>query len=316
MYCGDETGSFVGEVGSHTARFGYGGDDAPKFVVPSLCLPPPPTTSSITATAQPEGSEFTPGPRRRKKHTTLRLQRAASCYRWRGYSGADGGTDNDADDYRTPLRRARQMPESGAAAPQPIVDPDRFLSQGEAIDDWDAYASLWESAVDSLHVRDPSKHTSISTQSIRAHPTEHNAPGHSSTNLSTASGRSSRHQHEAGLAHPMLVIRPGFTHLYGSRGNIDQPPSEATAMEVDDSDTKLQEMSMDSKADTDLQQRHHQRAEVERLVELFMEDFGARAVFVAPAPMLAAFSHGRQTALVVDVGASGWCVLHVSRVVA
>jgi Actin len=320
MYCGDETGSFVGEVGSHTSRFGYGGDDAPKFVVPSLCLPPPPTTSSITATVQQEGSEFTPESRRRKKHTTLRLQRAASCYRWRAYGGADGDTDNDdAGDYRTPLRRARQTPESGAASTlQPIVDPNRFLSQGEAIDDWDAYASLWESAMDSLHVRDPSKHTSIGTKSIRAHPTEHNAPGHSSTNLSTATGRSSQHQHEAGLAHPMLVIRPGFTHLYGSRGdNNDQPPSEATAMEVDDSDTKLQEMSTDPKADTDLhQQRNHHRAEMEKLVELFMEDFGARAVFVAPAPMLAAFSHGRQTALVVDVGASGWCVLHLSRVAA
>ncbi|GAX26741.1 actin, other eukaryote [Fistulifera solaris] len=35
MYCGDETGSFVGDVGSHVARFGYGGDDAPRYVVSS-----------------------------------------------------------------------------------------------------------------------------------------------------------------------------------------------------------------------------------------------------------------------------------------
>ena len=32
MYCGDETGSFVGQVGSHTSRFGYGGDESPRFV--------------------------------------------------------------------------------------------------------------------------------------------------------------------------------------------------------------------------------------------------------------------------------------------
>lgn len=35
MYCGDETGAFIGDVGSHTARFGYGGEDCPKLVVPS-----------------------------------------------------------------------------------------------------------------------------------------------------------------------------------------------------------------------------------------------------------------------------------------
>ena len=35
MYCGDETGSYIGDVGSHTCRFGYGGEDNPKFVVPS-----------------------------------------------------------------------------------------------------------------------------------------------------------------------------------------------------------------------------------------------------------------------------------------
>ena len=35
MYCGDETGSFIGDVGSHVCRFGYGGEDNPKLVVPS-----------------------------------------------------------------------------------------------------------------------------------------------------------------------------------------------------------------------------------------------------------------------------------------
>ena len=30
MYCGDETGAFVGDLGHSTSRFGYGGDDAPK----------------------------------------------------------------------------------------------------------------------------------------------------------------------------------------------------------------------------------------------------------------------------------------------
>lgn len=35
MYCGDETGAVIGDIGSHTARFGYGGEDCPKVVISS-----------------------------------------------------------------------------------------------------------------------------------------------------------------------------------------------------------------------------------------------------------------------------------------
>ena len=35
MYCGDETGAFIGDVGSETARFGFGGEDAPKCCLSS-----------------------------------------------------------------------------------------------------------------------------------------------------------------------------------------------------------------------------------------------------------------------------------------
>jgi Actin len=336
MYCGDETGSFVGEVGSHTSRFGYGGDDAPKFVAPSCCLP---TTRTTTANAAAEQQHHggpggkTVGDRRRKY--TLRLQCATSCYRWRGGAAAEADGDGDATadpctaDYRTPLRRAQTSSESeasaaAAAAVEPIVDPNRFLSQGESIDDWDAYASLWESAMDALRVRDPAKHNSnaggsasSSNKSPRTQP-DH-ASGLSSTNFS-ATSRPSSSERDAALVHPMLVIRPGFTHMYGTRSNNNNnnntaPAHDAAseAMDVDDKDGKTQESSATSKPLIDSlqhqdQRHHHHRAEMERLVELFMEDFGARAVFVAPAPMLAAFSHGRQTALVVDVGASGWYV--------
>ena len=36
MYCGDETGAFIGDIASHTSRFGYGGEDSPSMVVPSF----------------------------------------------------------------------------------------------------------------------------------------------------------------------------------------------------------------------------------------------------------------------------------------
>ena len=43
MYCGDETGAFVGDVGRDTCRFGYGGEDIPKVVTSSYA----PTTCSL-----------------------------------------------------------------------------------------------------------------------------------------------------------------------------------------------------------------------------------------------------------------------------
>jgi len=35
MYCGDETGAFVGDCGLTSCRFGFGGEDCPKLVIPS-----------------------------------------------------------------------------------------------------------------------------------------------------------------------------------------------------------------------------------------------------------------------------------------
>eukprot|EP00588_Corethron_pennatum_P027799 CAMPEP_0194335784 /NCGR_PEP_ID=MMETSP0171-20130528/70754_1 /TAXON_ID=218684 /ORGANISM="Corethron pennatum, Strain L29A3" /LENGTH=176 /DNA_ID=CAMNT_0039098999 /DNA_START=80 /DNA_END=607 /DNA_ORIENTATION=- len=35
MYCGDETGAFVGILESSSSQFGYGGEDSPKTVLPS-----------------------------------------------------------------------------------------------------------------------------------------------------------------------------------------------------------------------------------------------------------------------------------------
>ena len=35
MYCGDETGAFVGDVSSYSSCFGYGGEDCPKSVFAS-----------------------------------------------------------------------------------------------------------------------------------------------------------------------------------------------------------------------------------------------------------------------------------------
>ncbi|RHY67778.1 hypothetical protein DYB30_000682 [Aphanomyces astaci] len=44
MYCGDEVGAFIGDVGSLTAKFGYAGEDTPNLVFPS-CMGVRPATN-------------------------------------------------------------------------------------------------------------------------------------------------------------------------------------------------------------------------------------------------------------------------------
>lgn len=212
MYCGDETGSFIGEVGSSVSRFGYGGEDSPKYVVDSSVV------------VDDKGARLAPSPLRQSPGT-----------------------------YHTPMRRV-QVPENHPLD-QPIADPTLYLQQGDSIEDWDAFEAVWESALCSMHVRDHYKHTRGGNH----------AGGVATTNLTAASTTAA----EARTVHPLLVVVPGATHKMGRPG------------------------------------KDVHRKEMVKLTELVMEKFQSEAVFIAPAPMLAAFSHGRQTALVVDVGAGG-----------
>jgi hypothetical protein len=296
MYCGDETGSFVGEIGSGASRFGYGGDDAPKLAVPSFCL-------------DRGGGDKKP-------------QRAPSCYRWRGGEGGRGGI-GIGDPYRTPLRRAAPNHYSydDDRDRGPIVDPDAHLPEGECVGDWDCYEALWESALDTLNARDPFKHATSSRPNAAAARRQH-ASGATSQSLPGPMQQREQDASRSALVHPLLVVRPGFTHLAGGPPppRVDRRPAAA----ADDDDRMAVDGDGDDDRDpaargpADLRRadpedppgspRHESlhRAEMARLAELAVESLGCPALFEAPAPMLAAFAHGRQTALVVDVGASGW----------
>ena len=196
MYCGDETGSFIGEIGSHTCRFGYGGEDNPKFVTPSFVA----------------GGKL-----------------AGSCLRSQG------------EDFKSILRRPEYENHC------PLTDPRQFIRQGDLIENWEALEVAWHGGMDALRVKDTSKHTQ----------------GGTPYNSTSGDGK---------CVHPILAITPGFTQYPG------HGPRYCQAV---------------------------QRQEYIRYTELIIEQFQASAMFLAPSPMLAAFSLGRQTALVVDVGAGG-----------
>lgn len=207
MYCGDETGSFVGEIGTRQSRFGYGGQDSPSLVTPSF----------VTADGRcvPQ-----------------------CCYSAR-------------DNLQTPLRCNTES----------SIDPANYLAQGDCVENWDAWEAMWQYSFDVLRTKDTFKHRSSSfsqRQQSDAKP------------ASTTIGTTPSTTNDSKVTHPILVVSPGYTHTIGS--NADR--------------------------------KREQRQLVE-LTERMMEKLDCGALFVAPTPMLAAFSHGRQTCTVVDIGASG-----------
>jgi actin-related protein len=199
MYCGDETGAYIGDVGSHTARFGYGGEDNPKYVAPSYMA-----TSS---------KPYVP----------------TSCYR-----------------YHDNLKPVYRMANNDQ---KPVVDPTEFLSQGDTVENWDALEEVWQHSFDVLRARERFKHT----KGGGAYERKNIVRGPASP--------------DELCVHPILAVRPGCTHVVDSHTNQDK--------------------------------------EMEKYIEFMFETLQADSCFIAPSPMLAAFSHGRQTCLVVDVGASG-----------
>lgn len=195
MYCGDETGSFIGDIGSNTSRFGYGGEDSPKYFV-----------SSYVQTDANDKKSIPQSPIRWSKPQDFK-------------SVLRGPT---VDNYE-----------------QPVVNPHEYLSQGDSVENWDAFETIWESALDSMRVRDCHKHTS-------------------------------KPQNDGKVMHPILATLPGCTEQVGQK---------------------------------DIAAAHRQQ--LIKTTEIMMEKLECPALFIAPQPMLASFSHGRQTALVVDVGAGG-----------
>ena len=212
MYCGDETGSFVGDIGSHVSRFGYGGDDSPRLVVSSR---------GVDASGRV----------------------LSSCYK-----------QPSSNEIRTVM----QPPDrTSSDLSKLLIDPVSYLSQGECVNDWDAYQSVWEHALERMMVRHATKH--------RSRPV---ALKSNTKNNDTNSMEIDSTTLDQPVVHPLLLVSPGCTEFASSDNS-------------------------------------KQRKQIQQMTELCMETFQCPAMFVAPTPMLAAFSMGRSTATIVDLGAGG-----------
>ena len=300
MYCGDETGSFIGDVGSHSSRFGYGGEDCPKYVVPSYVLfeedkDAASPGDTVMHEQDREGTRFPIRRRRGRRSLSSRTTVLSSCYDARRIRG---GT------VRTPLRTVQEPPSSSDSQlhQQPLTDPTLYLQQGDSIHDLDAVEELWQSAFDTLQVRDRYKHTNhpraySSTSSSTSRSNNNNTTTIAASGVTSSTVRSTSTGDDKCL-HPILVVAPGCTHRVG----VSSSTSTSTVATNTDEPMPLSSSSM-TIHNHDLRHRTSQLIE---LTERFMEGpLQATALFVAPTPMLQAFSHGRQTALVVDLGAGG-----------
>ena len=140
MYCGDETGAFIGDVGSHTARFGYGGEDCPKLVVPSAvyrrCAP------------KDNDGNTSDGAHRRGKYTApVSMMRIPPEY---CFSSKENGSD-EGDIGFIPIYSSLNSNNQKNSAATSAVDG--------TIEDIDAWVALWEYSYQSLCVRGRGKHT-------------------------------------------------------------------------------------------------------------------------------------------------------------
>ena len=230
MYCGDETGSSIGELTSSSCRFGYGGDDCPKSVLSSYMYQDGTIANSTN------------------------------------HCGFLNKINKDGDDQDiVPIFQPYPKESKSSSS---STDPNDYLNNG-LIENYDAWENTWHKAFHQLNVGTRNKHTKGGKQI----PTKRiYSSGVSSDHIASDDNDSSV---EAGeLMHPILAIDHGFTHLQGT--GVGQQYTNATIQK-----------------------------QKSTMLEILYESLSAPATFIAPAPMLASFGNGRQTSLIVDVGAGG-----------
>ncbi|KAL7444073.1 hypothetical protein ACHAXH_009919 [Discostella pseudostelligera] len=139
MYCGDETGAFIGDVGSHTARFGYGGEDCPKLVVPS----------AVYRRRAPKDNDgnTSHGVRWGKYTAPVSMMRMPPEY---CLSSTEDGSDEEDIGFFPIYSSLNSNNQKNSIATS---------AMDGAIEDIDAWAALWEYSYQALCVRGRGKHT-------------------------------------------------------------------------------------------------------------------------------------------------------------
>ncbi len=142
MYCGDETGAFIGDVGCHTARFGYGGEDCPKLVVPSAVYRAALKEDGKNGDGILSNKEFCG-----KYKAPVSMMRLPPDY---CFASNEGGSDGGGVGF-IPIYSSLNSNIQKKSTASTAMDG--------AIEDIDAWAALWEYSYQALCVRGRGKHT-------------------------------------------------------------------------------------------------------------------------------------------------------------
>lgn len=241
MYCGDETGSFIGELTSSSCRFGYGGEDCPKSVLSSFMY----------------------------KDGTIPVS-TNKCY-YLNYlkDNKSGDTTSLQDEDVVPIFQLyprRNIENSKTTDISASTDPNDYLNNGY-IENFDAWENAWHKSFQALNVNRKNKHTTGGkfVQTKRKF----------SSGMQSSTISSTEENENGEIIHPILAIDHGNTHL---------SPELFTGEKYNNAIIEKQKNTM---------------------LEILYESLSAPATFIAPSPMLASFGNGRQTSLVVDIGAGG-----------
>ena len=328
MYCGDETGAFIGDIGSHTARFGYGGEDCPKLVIPSAVYKHSSDENNNGQDNQKQLGGKKRGAQERGKYTapvSLMNLPPQSCFSFEG-------DDEDSDVGFIPIYQS--MNSNNNQKKQTAQDS---CDGDGVIQDIDAWACMWEYSFSAMTARGKSKHTvgyKKKEQSLDG-PIDHPllAVDSSSRIVSTKLQEKQKalmlETLFESLSAPAAYIAPSAmlssfangrqTSLIVDVGHTGSRVYSFSAMTARGKSKhtvgyKKKEQSLDGPIDhpllavdsssrivsTKLQEK--QKA---LMLETLFESLSAPAAYIAPSAMLSSFANGRQTSLIVDVGHTG-----------
>ncbi len=265
MYCGDETGAFVGDVSSFSSCFGYGGEDCPKVVLPSYMYQDKTIPNSL------HNLRTSCGTRTDHAITTTTTTTNSSS----NNNDMEQNLKNNNDIMEEDILPIFSPYPTGKDA----LNPDCYLENDGLIQNYDAYENVWNRAFHDLNVRLQGKHFRGSGMNSATGSSSSNSSGGtaavaatSSSRIGTATNYNDSLLDDQPLIHPLLAIDSGNTNFHNR--------------------------SLESTEYVKKKQRS-------KMLEILFESLSAPAVFIAPSPMLSSFAFGRQTSLIVDIGARG-----------
>ena len=273
MYCGDETGAFVGDISSYSSCFGYAGDDCPKSVLTSYMYKDGMIPNSL--------HRLPPA----KKTTATN----------------DNNKNGPTEDSQNLNRKLASFQENHEDlipiySPYPkgshALNPDCYLENDGLIQNYDAYENVWMKAFHDLNVRHLGKHF--------------NGFGEGSKYTNNSNG---------GLMNKRVKIRRLYGKMSSTNLNHAKVETYDDSLDVDDqvlihpllavdsghTDFNMSE-SDSSSSEASISLKNKQRC---KIMEILFESLSAPAAFIAPSPMVSSFAFGRQTSLIVDIGARG-----------